>query len=163
MTQHTQTHATFVLERRYPVPVDRVWAAFADPEIKRTWFGGGEFVDVSRSDDFRVGGTWTDDGRPGEDGPMSRFRATYTDIVENARIVYSYDMWLDDAHASTSLSTVVLEAVDTAEGPATRLTYTEQGVHLDGVHGPGPEAAAGREEGTAGLLDALGATLTAGR
>lgn len=160
MSQHTQTHATFVLEREYPVPADRVWAAFADPEIKAQWFGGSEFVDVRRGDDFRVGGTWIDDGRPSEDSPMSRFRATYTDLVEHERIVYSYDMWLDDAHASTSLTTIALQAVDTPEGPATRLTFTEQGVHLDGVHGPGPEAAAGREMGTDGLLDALGTVLT---
>jgi len=33
------------------------------------------------------------------------------------------------------------------------------GVHLDGVHGPGAQAAAGREQGTAGLLDAIGALL----
>jgi hypothetical protein len=26
MTNRTQTHATFVLEREYPVSVDRVWA-----------------------------------------------------------------------------------------------------------------------------------------
>lgn len=161
MSKHTQTHATFVLEREYPVPAGRVWEAFADPEIKAQWFGGSEFVHVTRSDDFRVGGTWIDDGRSSEDGPMSRFRATYTDLVEHERIVYSYDMWLDDAHASTSLTTIALEAVDTPEGPATRLTFTEQGVHLDGVHGPGPEAAAGREMGTAGLLDALGTVLTA--
>jgi uncharacterized protein YndB with AHSA1/START domain len=32
MSERTQTHATFVLERYYPVPVDRVWDAFADPE-----------------------------------------------------------------------------------------------------------------------------------
>ena len=45
--------------------------------------------------------------------------------------------------------------------PSTRLTFTEQGVHLDGVHGLGPQAAAGREAGTAGLLDAIGALLIA--
>jgi hypothetical protein len=55
----------------------------------------------------------------------------------------------------------VLAPTDDA-GQGTRLTYTEQGVHLDGVHGPGPVAAAGREAGTAGLLDAIGKELAAG-
>lgn len=59
-------------------------------------------------------------------------------------------------HASTSITTIVFEPID---GGAARLTFTEQGVHLDGVHGPGPEAASGRECGTAGLLDALGRLL----
>jgi uncharacterized protein YndB with AHSA1/START domain len=156
MTDRTQAHATFVLEREYPVPVDRVWAAFADPEIKRKWFGGDDFIDVERSDDFRVGGISIDDGRLGESGPLSQFRAMYTDITPHQRIVYTYDMWLDGVHASTSIATIVFEPIDGGGAAQTRLTFTEQGVHLDGVHGPGPDAAAGRESGTAGLLDALG-------
>jgi len=155
MTDLSQTHATFVLERDYPVPVERVWRAFADPELKAEWFGSDDFVDVERTDDFRVGGVTTDDGRHGADGPLSRFRAVYTDIVEHRRIVYSYDMWLDDRHASTSITTILFEPIDAG----TRLTFTEQGVHLDGVHGPGPEAAAGREEGTRGLLENIARVL----
>jgi len=149
----TQTHATFVLEREYPVPVQRVWEAFADPEIKAKWFGSDDFVDVERSQDFRVGGVAIDDGRHGPDGPLSQFRATFTDIVDEERIVYSYDMWLDGVHASTSITTIVFEPTE----DGTRLTLTEQGVHLDGVHGPGPDAAAGREEGTRGLLENIAA------
>jgi uncharacterized protein YndB with AHSA1/START domain len=158
MTERTQTHATFVLERDYPVPVDRVWAAFAEPEIKRKWFGGDDFVYVERSDDFRVGGVSIDDGHHRDGGPLSRFRATYTDIAPKERIVYTYDMWLDGAHASTSIATIVFAPTDD-ERLGTRLTFTEQGVHLDGVHGPGPDAAAGRESGTAALLDAIGKVL----
>lgn len=147
----TQTHATFVLERDYPVPVERVWEAFADPEVKAKWFGSDDFVEVERTDDFRVGGVSTDDGRHGIDGPLSQFRATYTDIVEHQRIVYTYDMWLDGVHASTSITTILFEPNDRG----TRLSFTEQGVHLDGVHGPGPDAAAGREEGTGQLLEGI--------
>ena len=58
-------------------------------------------------------------------------------------------MWLDGMHDSTSITTIVFEPTD----GGTRLTYTEQGVHLDVVHGPGPEAAAGSDEGTSHLLD----------
>lgn len=159
MTDRTQTHATFVLERDYPVPVDRVWAAFADPEIKRKWFGSDDFDYVERSDDFRVGGVSIDDGRPRDGGPLSQYRATYTDITPSERIVYTYDMWLDGAHASTSIATIVFEPTGDGANQGTRLTFTEQGVHLDGVHGPGPEAADGRESGTAGLLDAIGKVL----
>lgn len=147
----TQTHATFVIEREYPAPVADVWQAFADPDVKAKWFGSGDFVDTERSEDFRPGGTSVNNGRHGAGGPLSRFEATYTDIVEHRRIVYSYDMWLDDAHASTSITTIVFEPTD----GGTLLTFTEQGVHLDGVHGPGPDAAAGREEGTRWLLDQI--------
>ena len=159
MTTRTQTHATFVLERDYPVPVERVWEAFADADIKAKWFGSDDFVDVERSQDFRVGGVAIDDGRHGADGPLSQFRATFTDIVDQERIVYSYDMWLDGVHASTSITTIVFEPTD----DGTHLTFTEQGVHLDGVHGPGPQAAAGREEGTRGLLENIAALFAEAR
>ena len=68
---------------------------------------------------------------------------------------------LDGVHASTSITTIVFEPSEDEGHSGTRLTFTEQGVHLDGVHGPGPQAAAGREAGTAGLLDAIGALLVA--
>ena len=90
----------------------------------------------------------------GEGGPLSQFRATYTDITPGERIVYTYDMWLNGAHASTSITTIVFEPTDNA----THLTFTEQGVYLDNVHGP--DAAAGRESGTANLLDAIAEVLT---
>lgn len=149
----TQTHATFVLERDYAAPVDRVWGAFADAETKMRWFGADDFEDREVSEDFRVGGVAINHGTM--DGRRSEFRATYTDIVPDERIVYSYDMWVDGVHASTSITTVVLEATVTG----THLTFTEQGVHLDGVHGPGPEAAAGREHGTGWLLDRIAAVV----
>jgi uncharacterized protein YndB with AHSA1/START domain len=153
-TRRTQTHATFVIERDYAAPVDRVWAAFADAEVKRQWFGADEATDPEIAEDFRVGGTAINHGTFA-DGTRSEFRATYTDIVPEERIVYTYDMWLDGVHASTSITTVVLEPSDTG----TRLTLTEQGVHLDGVHGPGPDAAAGREHGTRELLEGIAALL----
>jgi uncharacterized protein YndB with AHSA1/START domain len=148
-TSRTQTHATFVLERDYAAPVDRVWSAFADADLKKQWFGPDDIEDAEVSEDFRVGGVAINHGTM--QGRRSEFRATYSDIVDHERIVYVYDMWSDGVHASTSITTIVLEP--TAGG--TRLTFTEQGVHLDGVHGPGPEAAAGREHGTGWLLDRI--------
>jgi hypothetical protein len=59
-------------------------------------------------------------------------------------------MWADDLHMSTSITTIVLEPVSSG----TRLTYTEQGVHFDGL-----DTVEGREAGTRGLLDNLGALL----
>jgi uncharacterized protein YndB with AHSA1/START domain len=150
-TESTQTHATFVIERSYDAPLTAVWAAFADIDVKRQWFTNVDFIDQEITDDFRVGGVAVNNGRFGAGGPRSEFRSTYTDIVDQQRIVYTYDMWLDGAHASTSLTTISFEAA----GPGTLVTFTEQGVHLDGVHGPGPEAAAGREDGTRELLDSI--------
>lgn len=81
---------------------------------------------------------------------MHAFDGHYQDIVENQRIVYSYDMHMDAARISVSLATVELRP----EGRGTRLVFTEQGAFLDGHDNP-----AQREEGTGWLLDALGASL----
>jgi uncharacterized protein YndB with AHSA1/START domain len=149
-TERSQAYATFVIEREYAVPVDRVWRALSDNDARDQWFGGGtEFTSTEKSHDFRVGGQSTEDGQ-WHGGPTSRFHSTYTDIVEPQRIVYTYDMWSDGQHLSTSVTTMVLEPV--ADG--TRLTLTEQAVHFDGL-----DTAEGREEGTRGLLELLGAFL----
>jgi uncharacterized protein YndB with AHSA1/START domain len=150
--ERSETHATFVLERTYPAPVERVWHALSDDAARKEWFGGGPAFDIQeRSHDFRVGGRSIEAGR-WDGGPRSRFESTYTDIVDQHRVVFTYDMWVDDRHMSTSLTTIVVER----EGDSTRLTYTEQGVHLDGL-----DTVEGREEGTAGILDSLGAYLAA--
>ena len=153
MTERSQVHHSFVLERTYSVPVEKVWAAFADKEAKRLWFAA-ETEGLSMTayeEDFRVGGHGSNEGSF-HGGPPHRFLSKYTDIVENERIIYTYDMWIGDAHISTSITTIVLKPVD----GGTLLVFTEQGVHLDS-HDSGEQ----RELGTAGLLDAMGATLAA--
>ena len=41
MTDRSIAHGTFVLERTYPASPARVFRAWADPSIKKRWFGGG--------------------------------------------------------------------------------------------------------------------------
>jgi uncharacterized protein YndB with AHSA1/START domain len=149
--ERSQTHATFVIERSYPSPLARVWHALSDNDARNHWFGGGPAFEVrEQSHDFRVGGRALEDGQ-WKDGPTSRFESTYTDIVDQHRMVFTYDMWVDGRHLSTSLTTIVVEA----DGDGTRLTYTEQAVHFDGL-----DSVEGREEGTRGLLDNLGSFLS---
>jgi len=152
--ERSQTHATFVIERMYPVPVVEVWHALSDNDARDQWFGGGQTFEVKdTSHDFRVGGRAIEEGQ-WHGGPRSRFESTYTDIVDRRRIVFTYDMWIDDQHLSTSLTTIAVEP----DGQATRLTYTEQGVHFDGL-----DSVEGREEGTRVILDGLASFLTRNR
>lgn len=152
--ERSETHATFVIERTYRAPVSAVWHALSDNEARDQWFGGGaEFEAEEKSHDFRVGGHGTEDGR-WRDGPRSRFVSTYTDIVDERRIVFTYDIWVDDRHLSTSVTTITVEPDGDGDGDGTHLTYTEQGVHFDGL-----DTVEGREQGTAGLLDTLGSFL----
>jgi uncharacterized protein YndB with AHSA1/START domain len=139
----------FTLTRDYPVPVERVWDAFAQEEQKRAWFGDGDglFEPGEWAFDFRVGGHDIAEGTF-HNGPVSRFVGTYTDIVERERIVNTYDMWLDGVHMSTSVASFEFEA--TADG--TRFTHTEDGVFYDQFWADGPN----REAGSKGILDKLG-------
>jgi uncharacterized protein YndB with AHSA1/START domain len=151
MTERTVTHATFVLERTYPTPPARVFAAWADPQIKGRWFGGADDA-VSTAEfelDFRVGGSEINRGQ-GPDGQMYTYQARYQDIVPDERILYAFDMHQGERRISVSLSTVEFEPDD----GGTRLRYTEQGAYLDGLDTPEQ-----REHGTRELLDALGRVL----
>ncbi|HVT42335.1 MAG TPA: SRPBCC family protein [Acidimicrobiales bacterium] len=144
-------HGTFTITRTYPVPPARVFAAWASTEAKGRWFGGGGGVGPALELDFRVGGTETIRAGSG-DGPVHTYEATYKDIVTDERIVYGYTMDADGKRISVSVTTV--EFTPASGGGSTTLTFTEQGVFLDGGDTP-----AIREKGTAELLDQLGAAL----
>jgi uncharacterized protein YndB with AHSA1/START domain len=144
-------HAIFELKRAYDAPVARVWKALTDEAAKQKWFGGspGRWDMLERSMDVRPGGRERLKGR-WEGGTVSTFDAVYHDVVENERLVYSYEMHLDEKKISVSLATMQLKA----DGATTTLTVTEQGAFLDGY-----DDAGSREHGTGQLLDALGASL----
>ncbi len=144
-------HATFHLERSYDAPVARVWKALTDEAAKQKWFGStpGSWELLERHMDVRIGGREWLKGR-WEGGMVSTFEAIYHDVIPNERLVYSYEMHLDDKKISVSLATLQLEAAD----EKTTLMVTEQGAFLDGY-----DDAGSREHGTGHLLDALGASL----
>jgi uncharacterized protein YndB with AHSA1/START domain len=144
MTKRSVTHSTFGLEREYAVPPARVFAAWSDPEAKAEWFGASDF-----ELDFRIGGREVNRGGP-EGGPVFTYDARYQDIVDGERIVYTYDMLMDDTRISVSVTTVEFEP----SGDGTRLTYTEQCAFLDGHDTPEQ-----REQGTGTLFEKLAEAL----
>ncbi len=149
--ERSTTQSTFVIERTYAAVPQRVFDAWADPAAKAQWFGPRERPKDAHSMEFRVGGREHLTVQV-PDGPTFHFDAVYQDIVPGQRIIYAYDMHNGDTRISVSLAVVELEA----HGEGTRLTLTEHGVYLDGH-----DTHAQREEGTIGLMQALGAFVDA--
>jgi len=146
MSKHSAQHGAFTIERRYDAAPAAVFHAFADQKAKERWFAGSDqWTLLERAFDFRVGGRerlkakWPS-------GKVSDFDAQYYDIVPDERIVYAYEMHIDDKKISVSLATIEFRPA----GSGTMLTVTEQGAFLDGY-----DDAGSREKGTKGLLDNL--------
>jgi uncharacterized protein YndB with AHSA1/START domain len=88
-----------------------------------------------------------------EGGVTTAFDAIYHDIVPQERIVYTYEMHLDDRKISVSLATLQIKPAGQGR---TTLLVDEQGAFLDGY-----DDAGSRERGTGDLLDKLGVSLSA--
>jgi uncharacterized protein YndB with AHSA1/START domain len=145
------THASFVITRHWKARPARVFAAFADEQQKDKWFAGpGSWTKVERSFDFRDGGHETLTGK-WNTGMVTRFDCVYRDIVpptgeEAGRIIYSYNMFVDEKKISVSQAAIEI----VADGDGTRFILTEYGDYLDGY-----DDAGSREHGTNALMDAL--------
>jgi uncharacterized protein YndB with AHSA1/START domain len=145
-------HDTFHLERTYEATAEQVYNALSDEVAKSRWFYGPEgWRLIERTMDFRNGGRERVKG--GFDGGVTTtFDAIYHDVVPRKRIVYSYEMRIDERKISVSLATLEIEPSGAGR---TKLKVCEQGAFLDGYDDAGK-----REHGTAELLDKLGASLT---
>jgi uncharacterized protein YndB with AHSA1/START domain len=145
MPERSVTHSTFSVDRSYDAPPARVFAAWADPSEKRRWWAGG---DDSLELDFRIGGRELSEGTV--EDMQYRYEALYQDIVQDERIIYTYEMHINGARTSVSVATVQFAA----DGAGTKLTFTEQGAFLDGL-----DSGDLRQQGTGSLLDFLASYL----
>jgi uncharacterized protein YndB with AHSA1/START domain len=151
MEKSQVVHHTFEIERTYPVPVERVFAAFADPAKKRRWYGERGNHEVEDFEhDFRVGGIERLRYRFKEGTPFPGLiilnEGTYRDLVPGERIVTASTMSFMEKPISVSLVTFQFIARD----GATDLICTHQGAFFEGSDGPEM-----REAGWVTLLDRL--------
>jgi uncharacterized protein YndB with AHSA1/START domain len=93
-------HRTLSIERSYPAPPARVFAAFADPGTKRRWLVEGPGVEVDEFTlDFRVGGFERTRFRVGGGAP-GRNDTLFLDIVDGERIVFAYALSAGEVSAA---------------------------------------------------------------
>jgi uncharacterized protein YndB with AHSA1/START domain len=156
MTEPTVIHDTFVIERTYPAPVERVFAFLSDPAKKRRWYAADNENGTVESFemDFREGGAERYRYRMNErtpfPGAVMANDGTYQDIVPGRRVVLATSMTLAERRISSSLITIeLLESNGT-----TQVILTHQGAFFEGSGGPEM-----RKHGWEYLLDRLVETL----
>jgi uncharacterized protein YndB with AHSA1/START domain len=134
------SHGSFTVEREYPFPPERVFAAWTTEDAKREWFATQEdFIaeTFSYTLDCRVGGVERLDARLSTGSSMIH-ETTYRDIVPNERIVATYEILINNRRISVSVFSIELTPTHTG----TRLVRIEDGVFLDGL-----DTLEGREAG----------------
>ncbi len=140
------THDTFVLERVFDAPADRVFAAYADVELRAQWgVPSDDEVIVYAEASFRVGGVDRYRCGPKSD-PKYEGTVHYQDIVPSQRIVYAERVASGSASLSASLVTMDL----VPDGARTRLVLTDQIASFVGA-----DMIDGAKRGTAAALDNL--------
>jgi len=143
-------HGVFTIIRDLPHPPAVVYRAFADMEAKSRWFGGGDdWSPIQREMDVRPGGREIAKGR-WKSGVVTTFDAVYLDVVVGERLVYAYNLLIDERKISVSLATVEIQATP----GGSRLRITEQGAFLDGYDDAGQ-----REHGTRLLVERIAESL----
>ncbi len=137
MSDPSIVHGDFVIERRYPVPPERVFRALSDPALKRRWFadGGAHELDAFEMD-FRVGGREITRSRLGPDTPFPGVAlendASFLDIVPGQRVVMASTMSIGGRRMSAHL--VSFEVLATATGA--ELIFTHHGAFFENADGP---------------------------
>jgi len=150
MPEPSAIHNTFVIERTYPQPPDRVYAAFAQPARKRRWYAEGEHEIQEFEMEFRIGGVERFRYRFKEGHPIAGSEianeSVYQDITPEKRIVMTSKMSLNGKPIVVMLAT--FEFVSTEKG--TDLILTHQGIYIDW-----PDGVKMIEAGWRGLIDRL--------
>ena len=104
---------SLALARSYPVPPEKVWRAWTDPQAIKRWWGPGGNDPVSLVQlDVRVGGRFriVFGGAEGRDHECA---GVYREVVPNRKLVFTWT-WPNSTPERESLVTIVFKSV--AEG-----------------------------------------------
>jgi uncharacterized protein YndB with AHSA1/START domain len=140
--------AALVLRRTYPVPRERVFAAWTNPEIAARFLGPGEIKATVAQMDVKVGGTFSIAMDSPENGRFVA-RGTYLEVNAPKRLVMTW-RWEEDDPAEEYDSLLSLDFNE--RSGATELVLTHE--KLASV-----ESRARHEEGWTAIIDQLAIVL----
>lgn len=112
--------APFVIERTYPVPVNKVWQAITDKEKMKQWYFDLAEFKPEPGFEFEFLGT-------GNEGQKYKHLCKVTEVVPGKKLAHS---WIYDGYPGYSV--VTFELFD--EGDKTRLRLTHEGLESFPVH-----------------------------
>ncbi len=142
----TTLHATLVFERNIPAPVEKVFAAFADPVARAAWGAPSDTATLIYDEtDFREGGEDRFRCGPRSD-PNIHGTTRYLEIIVDRRVVFCETIDVDGRRLSASLTTLELAP----DGNATKLKSTIQLASF-----VGEDMVRGHEAGNNASLDNL--------
>ncbi len=152
MSHQSMIHRTTTMSRTYAASPARVFAAWADPDIRRIWGSPSDNVELRiDSADFRVGGEDVQTCMVQGEAVASVI-GRYHDIVADRRIIYTEV--ISDPGALLGMSLVSAEFITAGSGM--RLELTLQTVAVDGS-----DLLEGVEEGWSSALGRLGGQFVA--
>ena len=102
---------SLALARSYPVPPQKVWRAWTDPQAIKRWWGPGANDPVSVAElDVRVGGRFriVFGGAEGRDHECA---GVYREVVPNRKLVFTWT-WPNSTPERESLVTITFRAVE---------------------------------------------------
>ena len=108
---------TVEIDRTFDATLDRIWQMFTDQEELAVWGLGEWYGHIAIDIDVRVGGVIHHRVTSKDDGSVWTFHGAYHEVVEKARLVYSFD-WKTDWREPFDASMVAIDFSATADGRA---------------------------------------------
>jgi len=145
---------TLRLVHIFDAPIERVFAAWTDPEQFKQWMCPAGFRLDHCELDPRTGGVWRVHGYKPDGSPFAK-SGVYREVKRPGRLVFTWGHHEDDCFASMRGHETTVEITFRALGGTTELTL---------VHGPFVDLTTrnGHNEGWTGCFEKLDAFLDAG-
>jgi uncharacterized protein YndB with AHSA1/START domain len=124
------------VERVFDAPIERVFAAFTDPDLIPEWWGPRGGTTIVDEMDVRPGGAWRFVIR-GADGSETAFRGTFREVTPPQRVVQTFEWEGLPGHVSVDIAE--FEDLDgRTKVTTTSLFHTPE--ERDGMIGSGMES-----------------------